>query len=685
MQTKISELQETLNINEESVFPLVFEGSTQKITFKTLKQVLAYFTSIEYNKTTGQFKFTRTNKVEAILSTDLQLSIKDITLANGHIKFTSHDGNVKEFDLTVPNASITKEKLSLELQKTIDDYKKRIEELEVENEEQAEQISYLDKTLVRAEASGENINIKNSAEYPISEISIDTNIKQDSREGYNKANNIVAGYGTAQNEDGSFYNTITNDWVSNQIRFDNINISSGEVLYISCDVKKVSGTYSSVLSAMIPRNSSGTALNAIEEKIERPTLDNNYKRSIFKYTFNEDANIDRLVLQVNGNENTADDVVLNFKNIMISNENKEYEQYGSMPSIEFPSEIKTPVGKQEVYVGNKNWLKIKDDFEQNGLKVTNLEDGSVKIEGTATSNGSFMISNYMKIKGQKTFSLEIVEGTIPTIWYWNKTDSNSNITLSSTNNVKTTNFNDYKELACAFTIVNGTSYSFIVKLQVEDGTVATAYTPHQSQVQDLDVGELLGTIVDKEDGDYFENRYERYIFTGNETIGFSNSNNCFIYISNFVKRNTIETEIAPILCNYLKPTTWRKRNYDEIEEETISTYSKTIGFYKFGLETVEEFKAKLTELYNNETPLEVLYELQTPTYTKLTPEQQAQWNAIKKMHTYEGVTNLYTINDNGISPILDLEYIKSLKLIQDDYENRITALEATVNTLLGGN
>ena len=48
------------------------------------------------------------------------------------------------------------------------------------------------------------------------------------------------------------------------------------------------------------------------------------------------------------------------------------------------------------------------------------------------------------------------------------------------------------------------------------------------------------------------------------------------------------------------------------------------------------------------------------------------------MHTYEGVTNIYTINDNGISPVINMKYVKSPKVIQDDYEKRIAALESAV-------
>lgn len=98
MFIEISELPETLNIDPNSVFPLVFQNATKKITFQSLLQAMNYFNAVSYNKTTGQFTFSIINGTSALLNTDLQQSFKNVSLSDGVITFISHDGETKTID-----------------------------------------------------------------------------------------------------------------------------------------------------------------------------------------------------------------------------------------------------------------------------------------------------------------------------------------------------------------------------------------------------------------------------------------------------------------------------------------------------------------------------------------------------------------------------------------------------------
>ena len=85
---EISNLPETFNLDNNSVFPVVYQGETKKVKFSSLAEILNYFTSVSYNKTTGVYTFTRVNGTTALLSKDLQLSIKDVSILNGVMTIT---------------------------------------------------------------------------------------------------------------------------------------------------------------------------------------------------------------------------------------------------------------------------------------------------------------------------------------------------------------------------------------------------------------------------------------------------------------------------------------------------------------------------------------------------------------------------------------------------------------------
>lgn len=609
-----------------------------------------------------------------------KLNTQDDKVIDGH-----YDEENKEIVLTLTNGNEVKIPVNdllddfyikSEIDNLLKSKQDQIDELTAENKQQAEQISYLDKTLVRAEAEGETIHLTDSAEYPISKISIDTNIKQETREGYNliDSDELI----------GKIVSEVATQDYNTALKFTEKNIKANTEYVFVIGLNNVKYTEQKFL--LVFKNASNTTIKTV--------LPNN----TITFTEDEISAISYMFLYWNLEGDLEGDlgskIITNLMLTETTNINKPYEQYGSMPSIEFSSEIKTPVGKQGFYVGNKNLLKIKEDFEEKGLKLTNLNDCSVKIEGTATVDGSLTISDYFKIKGQKTFSLEVVEGNISSVWYWNKTDGNSNITLSSTNNVKTINFDDYKELACAFTIVNGTSYSFIVKLQVEDGTVATDHTPHQSQVQDLDLTEeLLGTIVDKEDGAYFENKWVKVFLDGvsNKFVGRSVINENNIYNTNQVaelikKSPSHDNNKLGVLCNYFKENIINKMINEDIQGFGLRMDYRGFSFV-FGssseYNTLELANKFLIDRKTEGNPVYVIAPLETPTYTKLSETQQAQWNKIKKMHTYEGVTNIYTINDNGISPVLNLEYVKSPEILQKENNDRFSALENAIVELGG--
>ena len=74
----------------------------------------------------------------------------------------------------------------------------------------------------------------------------------------------------------------------------------------------------------------------------------------------------------------------------------------------------------------------------------------------------------------------MLEGNSPAVWFWNSTDSNSNITLSKTNNSTVVTFEDEKELALNFTAVKGTTYSFTARMKIVKGKETGLYSPYRN-------------------------------------------------------------------------------------------------------------------------------------------------------------------------------------------------------------
>lgn len=101
--------------------------------------------------------------------------------------------------------------------------------------------------------------------------------------------------------------------------------------------------------------------------------------------------------------------------------------------------------------------------------------------------------------------------------------------------------------------------------------------------------------------------------------------------------------------------------------------------------TLVEFKALLKEWYNNGKPLEFIYELQTPTYEKITDETELQQlSAYDKQVAFFGVNNINTFPTDDLvkAPLkIHATYSKSNKLTIQSLEDRLASLESQVTNL----
>ena len=337
------------------------------------------------------------------------------------------------------------------------------------------------------------------------------------------------------------------------------------------------------------------------------------------------------------------------------------------------------IGSVEIDVCNKNKFKCKDTYTKNGITLTKNKDGSFKIEGTATTSASFDISDYIKIKGTNTYKYEQIKGTyVGSVWFWNKTDSNSQITLVY-GQAKTFKFDEYKEIRLSFTIVAGTSYSFTGRVQIEEGNTATDIIEHEQQTQIMPIQqEML-------DGDYIEDvehhTWDKVSLLGQDNWNYNfyqeKENTIYFVLEGQVDSGVTATQIAEAMCNrlstiYTANVLWN--NDDEgfaLQGNSLRVRINKSLIPNWNGDETYDVKNSLLRAYLKENNYIFYYKRATPLDLELTEAQKEA----QKINTYKNVTN---IEVNNSLATLDVTYKKDQEAVNKKYEDRIAALEAAI-------
>ena len=263
-----------------------------------------------------------------------------------------------------------------EFNENAESYEKRIAELEVENEELAEQMPWA------ATEQAESIHIEDCARYSRNRLNVFGNLKQETRSGKNILDT----------------KTLLID-----------SITKNDVKYIKNEdgTFDVSGTANAVtaiqlanLTEVLERN---TAYHFYSSKSYDATTFNlcivvTYEDGTRQYflankvlTLNDKV-ITNATMQFYAEAGTTINTATKVK-LMITKSTEtdnNYEEYGAMPSIEYPSIPQTISGVQKFRRCGKNFLNIKEGTIQNfGLTVTVDSEKVVHISGTITQTNKF--------------------------------------------------------------------------------------------------------------------------------------------------------------------------------------------------------------------------------------------------------------------------------------------------------
>ena len=327
----------------------------------------------------------------------------------------------------------------------------KVEQVQAENETLKAENKLIKEQIPSASASGNSIHVEDSGTLDF-DWKIRGGHKQETREGYNLLDfNVTQDSRVTVNEDGTLTINGTGGFALN---IDKLQLKAGITYYQKVELISGSISGSNINNTFLSFAGAGAWISS--ENFSQTNLTKDTEKTTI--WINASATFDNAVIKIWANTNKSD-----------------FERYGASPSPDYPSEIET-VGS------NVNEFNCRDTYTSKGITLTKYIDGSFKVEGISTENSdfNFNIATYFKIKGKNTFKYEVLEGNSPAVWFWNSTDSNSNITLSKTNNSTVVTFEDEKELALNFTAVKGTTYSFTARMKIVKGKETGLYSPYRN-------------------------------------------------------------------------------------------------------------------------------------------------------------------------------------------------------------
>ena len=529
-------------------------------------------------------------------------------------------------------------------------------------------------------------------------------LTQETREGYNeldiKTLNYVMNITIVEQTSKTITVEMADMNTKSNFRLNPVELKAGVIYKIQRDYEVLTGT---------KQNDTGALEIFFGTTWKKVILGSSQKQGTF--TVDEDGTYYILFKIAETNvSNFIEKIKIKFSNIMLydytSQTNKPYEQYGAMPSLDYPSEVQV-ANKQEIQVANENLISDTDNLYKtaNGgnIQISVNEEGVIILNGTPTAN-------YVSLTTGKNITDFLKDGETYTLYKTNSNEVYNQITASKrdgSGNEYYANFNDKK----VFTVDKSKykSYNYNIQLGAIANSVTfdnyecnfmllhgdytnkeVTYIPHEgssSQIvlpQDTftgAIGSYKDTIKEVDGRWKVVKRIFKHIVNGNENMYICTPDNANFdeYAMNLAGNslpNGLNSHNA--ISNYFS---------DKDNNRIVVAGSNSVEYIRvpleYGLDTLEKFKAKLTELYNAGTPVEIYYVLATPEYIDLPDESQEILNGIELRL---GLNN-FSIDVGTFSYIYNKSLEKELEekdALIEELASRILALEnATLNLAEG--
>ena len=390
------------------------------------------------------------------------------------------------------------------------------------------------------------------------------------------------------------------------------------------------------------------------------TLDNNG-------SFNSGNNSVLYVLFYSGSGTSGS---VEFSNIQLEEGNTatSYEPYtnGASPNPDYPQEIHTVTGDNEVDIVGKNLFNLLSYYEttyDSGATVNKIDENNIDV----ITNGAYAYQRVyykMLVKPNKdyTFKASISNSNSDVTNNWimirDEIFSNTSIINDSYTSGNVINFNsgnnNYIIIGLYGTtrtaLSNTASYRDIQLVEGEyTSSTMPEYTPYQSQTYPITLGNLeyckIGDYSDEfvkqEDKWYLKKNVGKVVLDGSESWSEYLTSVYLTTLSNIVSPTATSDE-GLILSNNYETTTQYKINNNQVDYGiTIRVNQPQILIKNKDITTTDNFKSWLST--HNTL---VYYILETPEYILLNDTLQTELNNIQKAVSYNEQTNIIQVNDD---------------------------------------
>lgn len=349
------------------------------------------------------------------------------------------------------------------------------------------------------------------------------------------------------------------------------------------------------------------------------------------------------------------------------------------PSLDYPSDIQVLENSVEIKKINANLLNNKQVFKDigrsvNGLTISQNEDGSITINGTATAKTQFEIypDTFKVIKNFK-FDKFVKSGTI---------SSEQKLTCSLFNekwaNIALNNYNN--------NLVISTDIVSIIQFQIYADAVFDNYIINyaiskvslDNFVENEESSYTLPIQQPMMKGDYFDlergkevHHFEEYISTSEDNwILTIDSANRFRFDNSNISNTSLNNKNQ--YCSHSKLCYDWATQYESFQARRGSFYFRTKRF-----STAEEFNQFVAEQEEAGTPLTFWYKCE-PYELDLTKEQKEVLHQLQELGLFKGTNNIITAESLAL---LQMIYIADTKnYIDKEIENKVNEKLANINT-----
>lgn len=391
-------------------------------------------------------------------------------------------------------------------------------------------------------------------------------------------------------------------------------------------------------------------------------------------TFSATGSFDNVRPQINIESGiTLNNVIVKFQ-LEKGSTATEYEPYTGQarPSPDYPQEIKTITANLKLTSCNKNLTLINFSSEiKGGVTFTHNDDGSITLNGTASSSFEFVLANNVKLpSGTYAHSINNIRKGMY-VSFDNSADNMLNGSAQKKQAIFKLNkekiYSKYFIWIDKDTIFNNDTFY----IQLERNSTATSFEQHlQSQITaNLPEGEFIGKLNDtykdtlkvvyKEDGKHhlvLNKIISKTVLNGTQPISYSKVINDDKFVAQFKIGTAIKSSSTMISDKFIYMSNGWASN-----SENIST-----GGSNNNLLQMKILQSRLEEISSNGLtnwlsihPVEVYYVLNTP--------YEIDLGIVDMLLSYSGVTNIFT--DSDLLPKINAKYYKDFKLSIKNYIN----------------